>query len=79
MRDATGKWPLDEASFYIKNAPYSDAVWHQEYRWDWNASKHQVRKYWAPENFEFPTSIKVPDEEPIEEIIGVLGVNTCYL
>ncbi|XP_051170549.1 uncharacterized protein LOC127287585 [Leptopilina boulardi] len=79
IRGDAGMWPLDTASFYVKDAPYDNAVWHQEYRWDWEMEKYEMRKYWAPESFKFPANTEVPFDEPMEEIVGVLGVNTGYL
>ncbi|XP_043484712.1 uncharacterized protein LOC122512744 [Leptopilina heterotoma] len=75
-RDGIKNWPLDSSSFYIRDAPYADAVWHQEYRWDWALRKYETRSYWAPKDFVYPASCKTPIEEPMEKIVGVLGVNT---
>ncbi|XP_043461957.1 uncharacterized protein LOC122498340 [Leptopilina heterotoma] len=36
------------------------------------------RYYWAPDMFKSPTSTPVSEEELMEEVIGILGVNTCF-
>ncbi|XP_043467524.1 uncharacterized protein LOC122501826 [Leptopilina heterotoma] len=79
LRDGVKNWPLDASSFYLRDAPYDGAIWHQEYRWSWDLRKYETRTYWAPKEFLYPASCKYPMEEIMEKIVGVLGVSTIEL
>lgn len=77
LRENDGPWPLMTSRCYWEEAPYDNGIWHQEYRWSWEFKKYESRYYWAPEACICPTSTQVPEDEPMEGIIGILGVNTC--
>ncbi|XP_043475797.1 uncharacterized protein LOC122507245 [Leptopilina heterotoma] len=78
LRVVFGPWPLLHHRFFNGGAPFEDAVWYQEYRWSWEFKKYEFRTYWAPSSYINPTSCDVPEDEPMEEIIGISGVNTVF-
>lgn len=54
-------------------------TWVQEYRWRWEERVYECRGFWAFEGFSHPTKVEIPEDEPVEQIRGCLGVTVYKL
>ncbi|XP_043465755.1 uncharacterized protein LOC122500747 [Leptopilina heterotoma] len=76
MRDnPVGLWDIERNLADAENYECDNAQWVQEYLWSWDERRYKFRCYWCPEDFLMPSLCDKPENELVEGIIGLLGVN----
>ncbi|XP_043464128.1 uncharacterized protein LOC122499718 [Leptopilina heterotoma] len=65
-------WPLDFDLYENCPKPFSEAVWVQEYKYNWESDEHLVQGYWAPPDFQHPATCLNVSRESVETPLGIL-------